>query len=197
MTENEYILPDETRKQIGKSIGKLQKYNNKSEYLLKIPLLGTNFKLRDRLLCSLTGETSDYRTRGTYLTGADFYTLKITVKNIQTKLILVSAQDYLIISPNYIGNYYRGASAGLIVFDKSDRESFEKVTDLLEEFRKNIPSPDIPVALLGINTNEEEVSTDEGKATADLLNLPYYETSTPKFEKVIDIFVYLSEQVIK
>jgi GTPase SAR1 family protein len=118
------------------------------------------------------------------------------VKGIQTKLILVD-----LASQEFFGklrpNYYRGSSACIIVFNKSDRESFEKVTCWLEDFKKHIPQPNLPTALLAINTDFEDVSSDEGKTLAESLNLRYFETSSPKFENGNEIFDYLAREVIK
>ena len=192
--------------------------NIESEYLFKICIIGTNSKLIDRVLRSLSG---DYSIRPKYdpnymVTGVDITTLKITAKGTPTKLIMVNTQDQ--INPKMRYNYYRGSTAGIILFDKSDRKSFEKVTDLLEEFRKHTGSNQMitpsernihkipkkivkefipPIALLGINTDSEDVSKDEGRALADLLDLHYFETSSPTFEHIKNIFVYLCEKVIK
>jgi GTPase SAR1 family protein len=196
MTENKDILPDETRKQIDKSIDKLQEYNYKSEYLLKICVNGSGFKLKAKFIRSVTGEREGLDDQTRLTLGVDISGFKITIKNTPTKIFLVNTAGQ-----EFFGklrpNYYRGASASVIVFDKSDRPTFDAVPDWLEEFRKHIPSPDVPIALVGINTKEEDVSSDEGKALAELVDLPYFETSSPKFEKAIEIFVYLSEQVIK
>ena len=166
--------------------------NQKSEYLFKICLIGSSFDLRDKLIRSIPRTVHD-PNRKTMTLGVDISTFK----NTQVKLIL----DYTMGTPFFINklrpNYYRGSSACIIVFDKSDRSAFDAVPVWLEEFRKHIPSPDIPVALLGINTKEEDVSSDECKALAELLDLPYFETSSPKFENSFKVFEYLSEQVIK
>ena len=167
--------------------------NTKSEYLLKICILGSGWDLREKLIMSYTGLISDPYSE---TLGIDVLTKKITVKDTQTKLIIVntaSQEFFNKLRPNYL----RGASACVIIFDKSDRLSFEKVTFWLEEFRKHIPQPDIPIALLGINTESEDVSKDEGRALADLLDLHYFETSSPTFENIDEIFVYLCKKVIK
>ena len=49
----------------------------------------------------------------------------------------------------------------------------------------------------GINTEEEEVSSDEGKALTEQLKLNYFETSSPSFENSHEIFEHLAQKVIK
>ena len=194
MTDNLDNLPD-ARKRAREAIKKRVEAKNptKSEYLLKVCILGSEWNLRKNLITTYTGLSSDPQSE---TLGIDILTKKMIVKETPTKLILVNTAGQ-----EFFGklrpNYYRGASACLIVFDKSDRESFDAVPNWLKEFRKHIPEPDIPSALLGINTDEEYVSKDEGIALAELLDLPYFESSSPKFENAKDVFVYLAGQVIK
>ena len=169
--------------------------NTKSEYLLKITIIGNSYKLIDQFVRNYADDKFD-KNGPAYQFPDQICTKKMVVKDTQTKLILQYRKHKPFDSRQETA-FYRGSSACLIIFDKSDRESFEKVTDLLEDFRKYIPSPDIPVAILGINTDSEDVSTDEGKALADLLDIPYFETSSPKFENVGEVFVCLCEKVIK
>ena len=194
MTENLDNLPDTARK-ARKALKKLQESKKpKFEYLLKICIIGTNFKLRDKLIRSYAEDYSDDRTHET--TGVNISTHKVSIDNTHIKLILVN-----IAGQEFFGklrpNYYRGASACIIVFDKSDRRSFDTVPDWLKEFQTHILSPDIPIAIVGINTKSKNVSNEEGNALADQLDLAYFETSYPKFRNAQEIFQYLARKVIK
>ncbi len=166
---------------------------HKSEYLLKITIIGSPSKLKDQFVDNY----ADGKFNRDYIppTTAQICTKKVKVGKTQVKLILV----YTITKPldyRMVTAIYRGASAGIIIFDKSDRKSFDDVPDWLEEFRKNIPNPHIPIAILGINTKEEDVTSDEGNALVKLLDLTYFETSSPKFENSHEIFEYLARKVI-
>ena len=92
MTENLDNLPgiarrrEEERKKLQES-----EHPTKSEYLLKICIIGTNFNLRRKLIRSSNGDHFDDQTHLT--TGVDISTLKITVKNTPTKLILINSID--------------------------------------------------------------------------------------------------------
>ena len=171
--------------------------HSKSDYLLLFSIIGNCDKLTPKFIRYYAGGTyaQDYLPT----IGHDITTKKITVKDTVTKLILLnlaSGKFFNKLRPSL----YRGNSACIIVFDKSDRQSFDAVSDWLEDFRKHVDSwivdSIIPVVLLGINTKEEDVSTDEGKALAELLDLPYFETTAPKFEKANEIFEYLTRKAI-
>jgi GTPase SAR1 family protein len=215
LTENIDNLPGIARRRAREAIKKRLESKNpaKSEYLLKVVIIGNSYKLIDRFVRNYADDKFDKNGPASVIS-PQICTKKVIVKNIPTKLILVY-HTYKPFDSRQERATYRGASAGLIVFNKSYRKSFEKVTYWVENFRKHIPptltkttwvkgykkktdtSITPPIALLGINTDSEEVSKDEGKATADLLDLPYFETSTPTFENTKKIFVYLCEKVIK
>jgi GTPase SAR1 family protein len=182
--------------------------------LLKISVIGSCDKLKIQFIRIFVESKFDVDYLPTL--GHDTFTKKILVKDTQTKLIIVvlAGQEFF---DKLRSLNYRGSSACIIVFDMSNRESFEKVTYWLEDLRKytgsnqliipaernirKIPKQlvkdfKVPVALLGINTKEEEVTSDEGTALAEELNIPYFETSTPAFENSSEIFQYLAKQVI-
>jgi small GTP-binding protein len=151
---------------------------------------------------SLIRRYAEDKFDGNYLPtlGVDITTKKITVKDVQTKLILVdtAGQEFF---GKLRPNYYRGASACLILFALNDRTTYEAVPGWLEEFQKHIPTPDIPIALAGNKKDleKERVVTEiEAHKLAESLNMKYYETSALAGGSVIvEIFENLATQVIK
>ena len=173
----------------------MEKENSKSEYLMKISIIGSEDELKGQFMHNYTGEPFDEDKLLYY--GLDISTKKTVINETATKLIFVITAN-----TEFFGqlrrNYYRGASACVVIFDKSDRQSFDAVPYWLKEFRKHIPQPGIPVALVGIETNSKKIITsDEVKALAEQLNMIYFETSSPTFENSQKIFDYLAREVIK
>lgn len=172
--------------------------NQKSEYLLKICAIGSGNVGKTSLIRRYAEDKFD----GNYLPtlGVDITTKKIVVKDTPTKLILVdtAGQEFF---GKLRPNYYRGASACLILFALNDRATFSSVPTWLEEFRKHIPSPDIPIALAGNKKDleKERVVTEiEAHKLAESLDMKYYETSALAGGSVIvEIFQDLAKQVIK
>ncbi len=183
----------------------------KSEDLIKICLIGSvHTKLQTAFMRGFAEDKFD----GNYLPtlGVDITTKKISVKDRQTKLILVdtAGQEFF---GKLRPNYYRGASGVIILFDKGDYKSFTDVPNWLKEFRDNLypnieqwnkyhtnwdriktpfPNPDlIPVFLIGLITKPEEVSVEEAKALANQMEATYFECLPTEGKKIIKVFEHL------
>jgi len=93
--------------------------------------------------------------------------------------------------------YYRGAHAVMLVFDLTNRESFEHVTTWLEEFHQ-FGGPGVPVVLVGNKSDlpNKTVSSDEGRALATQLGCTYTECSAKNNESVLEAFGQLSDLCI-
>ena len=94
--------------------------------------------------------------------------------------------------------YYKAANAVLLVYDISQRESFEEIEDFYCQNIKNICQKDIPIILLGNKVDLEEkglrkVKTEEGIKLALKENYAFKETSCEKNENVVDAFEALIE----
>ncbi len=93
--------------------------------------------------------------------------------------------------------FYTGASACIITFGKGEKASLEAVSDWYKEFKKNIADPRIPIALVGIINNTEEIVSIEGQKIANKLNMSYYETSSTNKETISLIFRELATIAVK
>jgi len=100
--------------------------------------------------------------------------------------------------------YYRGALGGLIVYDVTQRESFENLKKWLEEVKKNCRN--IPLIIVGnkIDLKEDrEVTKREGKAYAKKLSeelereIPYLETSAKTGETIKQVFNELVTMMVR
>ncbi|UCG00911.1 MAG: GTP-binding protein [Candidatus Heimdallarchaeota archaeon] len=112
--------------------------------------------------------------------GVDITTSKhLSVDNKLVDLLLVdtAGQEYF---SKLRPEYYRGASACLIVFALNERPSFEAIPDWLAEFRKYIPQSSVPIALVGNKKDlddQRQVSTEEAYSWAEAKDMTYHETS--------------------
>ncbi|MHA2094772.1 MAG: Rab family GTPase, partial [Candidatus Hodarchaeales archaeon] len=131
--------------------------------------------------------------------GVDITTKKISLDEIQVKLILVdtAGQEFF---GKLRPSYYRGASACLIMFALNDEKSFEAIPTWLNEFTKYI-QPEVPTALAGNKNDlidERTVSEKDARKVADDLNMAYFETSAKEGgSEIEEIFSSLAKQVIK
>lgn len=90
-------------------------------------------------------------------------------------------------------NYLRNIHGGFLVFDVSNRDSFNNIRKWYEMInKKNI------FYLIGnkIDSENREVSKEEGKKLADELNIPYYEVSSLTKYNLDEIFTELGNDIV-
>lgn len=99
-------------------------------------------------------------------------------------------------------SYFRGASGALLVFDLSRKQTFQHVTDWLNDLRQ-IAEPDIVVVLVGNKAdltqqddNKREVTRDEAEEWARRNGvMEYVETSAKSGENVENAFMRVAERI--
>ena len=76
-------------------------------------------------------------------------------------------------------NFYRNADGIIVVYDATNRETFDKVGEWLQSIDDYTPSDSqIPVILVGNKIDlPKEVSTEEGKQLAENKGIPFFETT--------------------
>eukprot|EP01065_Artemidia_motanka_P038412 TRINITY_DN47266_c0_g1_i1.p1 TRINITY_DN47266_c0_g1~~TRINITY_DN47266_c0_g1_i1.p1 ORF type:complete len:235 (+),score=92.72 TRINITY_DN47266_c0_g1_i1:60-707(+) len=87
-------------------------------------------------------------------------------------------------------SYYRGAHAVMVVYDVTDRSSFERLPKWVGELAEHCIG-DVPVMIVGNKVDQvhrREVSTEEGQDMAGRLGAMYTETSAMKADGVDSAF---------
>ena len=93
--------------------------------------------------------------------------------------------------------YYKTCSFALIVYDITDKKSFNSIKEWIEECQ-NYANDNIHMVLLGnkIDLNEErKISKEQGKELAKEHIMDFYETSAKTGENIEDIFLGLCELI--
>jgi Ras-related protein Rab-2A len=101
-------------------------------------------------------------------------------------------------------SYFRGASGALLVFDLSRRQTFQHVTDWLNDLRQ-IAEPDIVAILVGNKAdltqdtdNKREVTREEAEDWAGKNGvMEYVETSAKSGENVEKAFMRVAERIFQ
>ena len=97
--------------------------------------------------------------------------------------------------------FYRDNDTFLIVYDVSNRVTFNKVSGLFESIKKNINANVNPlvIILVGNKSDVDEssrvVSAEEGRELANQLGIPFFETSAKNGTNVEDVFLTLVASV--
>lgn len=97
-------------------------------------------------------------------------------------------------------SYFRGAQGILLVFDLTDKGSFQAITAWLGEIQKNADSQ-VNKILIGNKCDVEDsaraVSREEGEALARQHGFNYFETSARKGLGVNEAFENIARQVVE
>jgi small GTP-binding protein len=130
--------------------------------------------------------------------GIDYKSKNITInsKSIKLKIWDTAGQERF---RNITQQYYKNADGILLVFDVSDRSSFEKVRDWIKQIQAYTQKDQIGVVLVGNKCDVEnrEVKTEEGEALASEYNLKYFETSALNNSNIEETFQHLAQEIIR
>lgn len=128
--------------------------------------------------------------------GVDFKVKNINIENQDYKLQIwdTAGQEQF---RSITQSFYRNSHGVLVVFDLSDRESFESVPTWINSVVQSCESP-INIILVGNKCDlDHVVSKEEAKDLASSFNIKYIETSAKNNLNVDEAFSCLAEDVIK
>lgn len=99
---------------------------------------------------------------------------------------------------NIVNSYYRGCHGVFMVYNVSDRESFNNLSIWLNEIKKYGPKEFPPVIhVVGNKTDlKRQVSHDEAKSYADSIGAAYSETSAKKSLGVNEAFASVLQDLL-
>ncbi|XP_018415436.1 PREDICTED: ras-related protein Rab-17 [Nanorana parkeri] len=95
--------------------------------------------------------------------------------------------------------YYRGASAAMLVYDITSKETFLRAQLWLQELQKYISSEEMVIAFVGNKTDlnsERKVSLEDAQAFAEQERLLFMETSAKTGEGVKEVFEAIASQIL-
>jgi Ras-related protein Rab-1A len=164
------------------------------DYLFKILLIGDSGVGKSCLLLRF----ADGAFTDSYIStiGVDFKirTTDIYGKHVKLQIWDTAGQERF---RTITTSYYRGAHAIIIVYDVSDLESFNNIKSWLEECDK-FASENVTKILVGnkSDSTERKVTYQMGQEFADLINVPFIETSAKNQINVEATFVKITESLL-
>ena len=123
-------------------------------------------------------------------------TLEVNGKKVKLQIWDTAGQERF---KNITASYYRGGNGVLVVYDITDRESFENLNSWLIEIEKNA-NKNVYKLLIGNKCDLEDkrkVTFQEGKDFAESNGMKFMETSAKTASKVQEAFELLTNEIIK
>ena len=159
-----------------------------AKYIIKILTLGDTTVGKSSIVLRFSDDVFDDTIFSTI--GIDLKTKFMKVKDSTVKVLIwdTAGQEKF---QNIAKNYYKGANGVLLVYDISNRKSFERVGFWLKELKENNKLDDLYLYLVGNKKDLEEkrmISTDEGKKFAEDNNIHFIEVSAKTGEGVREVF---------
>jgi small GTP-binding protein len=144
------------------------------DYLFRIIIIGESFVGKTNLLLRFADEQFDSAFITTI--GIDFKvkTMELYGKKIKLHLVDSAGQERF---KTLTRQYYRSANGCLLVYDVSDRSSFEHITHWMEELKNYSTNPVIPIIVGNKIDLIKRVHTNELKELATKFKCKYFETS--------------------
>jgi small GTP-binding protein len=181
-----------------RKVDKLQKIKAKAqEYAYKLILGGEGAVGKTSMVHRFVEDSfeTDYKaTIGTSIMKkeCDFESLNSSVRFVIWDL--AGQAQFQRVRQSYLAN----ARAGILVYDVTRKNTYEKIKDWYDEIKSN--TKEISMILVGNKIDlveEREVSSEEGRELAEELSLSYIETSAKTGENIEDAFRMLALQLIK
>ncbi|CAD8207182.1 unnamed protein product [Paramecium octaurelia] len=171
--------------------------NSNSDYhfLFKVLLIGNSGVGKS---CMLMRYSENQFTNNFYNTiGVDFKTKTVAIgeHNVKLQIWDTAGQDRF---RTITCSYYRGAQGIIIVYDITDRESFENVKTWIAEIDK-YASESVNRMLVGNKadiTERREVSYEEGLELSRQFQIPFYETSAKSSTNIEAAFTHITKNIL-
>ena len=135
---------------------------------------------------------------GVYLTtvGMDFQDkiIEIEDKKVRLQIWDTAGQERF---RNVTKSYFQSSQGLVLVYDITDRESFEKLNFWVDNI-KNFAPENAKLILVGNKcdlANERKVSYEEGENYAKKFNIKFFESSAKDGTNVNELFFYLANEI--
>ena len=133
--------------------------------------------------------------------GGDFATKTVSIdrKNIKVQVWDTAGQERF---KAFSSAYYNGSHAAIVVYDITNRESYENVKNWVLELKTHLDIKNLVVMLIGNKSDLDStrvITEEEGRALAEEFDFFFMETSAKKNEanEVSKAFMVIIEEVLQ
>lgn len=164
------------------------------DFICKIVLVGESSVGKTGLIRRFTKDTFDTSTTATVGIELAHKTVHVRNKTVKAQLWDTGGQEKFrcITAP-----FYRGALGSIIVYDVTNRMTFQSLSYWVEEVQQK-SQPGVSIVLVGNKsdiTEQRQVSEEEGSKFAESMGLPLFETSAKSGNNVGRAFEVLMDSI--
>ena len=137
-----------------------------------------------------------YENHNVSIPGLKSKTIERGNKTIQLKIFDTAGQERF---NSLTKQYFQGLNGLFLVYDLTDKSSFDKLDQWLKQAEESIDREKVPIILLGNKKDLEGrvITYEEGKNYGMSNNLPFMETSAKNNENVEEAFNALIDKCIE
>lgn len=164
------------------------------DYMFKILLIGDTNVGKSCLLLRFADDTYTGSFISTIVVDFKIRTIEVEHKIIKLQIWDTAGQERF---RTITSSYYRGAHGIIVVYDVTDKESFNHVPEWLNEIEK-YACENVNKLLFGNKsdlTAKRVVSTEQGKEFAESQGIEFLETSAKEATNVEQAFLTLATQI--
>ena len=166
------------------------------DFLFKIIIVGDPNVGKSTIIKRLISDKFDDNYNATI--GLDFaaHTFYIDEKEIKIYIWDTAGQECF---RSIIKSYYSDIAGAILVYDISDRSTFDNIERWLDDVEKNKTSEEMPSMVLIGNKSDKlrEVQFNEAESFAEYHNMLFYETSAHSNENINPFFQDLVDAIYR
>uniref|UniRef100_A0A7S2X9Q9 Uncharacterized protein n=1 Tax=Lotharella oceanica TaxID=641309 RepID=A0A7S2X9Q9_9EUKA len=167
------------------------------DHLLKLLMVGESNVGKTSILIQYTSDSFDEKTKSTIGVDLKVKTIEFMGKKLKLTLWDTAGQERF---RTLTASYYRGANGVVLVYDVTNRESFEHVQHWLKEVDVYCTNEDVVTMLVANKIDKEQerkVSKEEGMAFARKHNMLFMECSAKTKQGVTQAFEELISKALE
>ena len=159
-----------------------------AKYIIKILTLGDTSVGKSSIVLRFSDNKFDDKIFSTI--GIDFKTKYIKLDKFSVKVLIwdTAGQEKF---QNIAKQYYKGANGVLLIYDISNRKSFERIDFWLKELKENNRIDELFLYLVGNKNDMEDkrvISFQEGEKYAKKNDINFFEVSAKSGKGVTELF---------